>query len=153
MENQNNKVNYWMISTLIFGFLFFLMLGVNILSFRSSGKNDIISPRPLPTTLPSENINYPTVQPNAEDQITIEGQIDCLPHRETTRGVTLECAIGLRGKDNKYYSLQGLDQQDLISGALEAGQNVKISGVLTSSSDSRYDTAGTIEVASVENLD
>ena len=142
-----------MISTLIFGFLFFLMLGINILSFKSSGKIRTIPPRPFPTTLPPEKINNPTEQPSADNQTTIEGQIDCLPHRETAGGVTLECAIGLRGIDNKYYGLRGLDQQDLISGSLEAGQNVIVTGVLISSQDSKYDTVGTIEVASVEKMD
>mgnify|MGYP001618379436 CR=1 FL=1 len=49
MENQfpgKPKVNYWMISTLILGILFLVMLFVNLSNFGMVGKDGIITPPP-----------------------------------------------------------------------------------------------------------
>ena len=241
---QNNpRINYWMISTLLFGFLFFLMVGVNLLSLKTTGD---VKPTPYSTIPPTKPVGkvsfvgtvltgaqrgevinycpnglylvadegtylvnqtqmlqlrlpnqpdgtkmlsdqkyigkrvevvgkYPTQENfcqafmcecddyilvdyiNIEDtesvdmrQIKIEGQIDCLPHRDTSGGQTLECAVGLQGKDGMYYGLQGLNQQDVIPGKIEPGQKVVITGTFTPSQDSKYNTVGIIEVVSVE---
>ncbi|MBU1130917.1 hypothetical protein KJ840_02180 [Patescibacteria group bacterium] len=96
-----------------------------------------------------DNINIVDTQAVEKKQIKIEGQIDCLPHRDTGGGQTLECAFGLQGKDGMYYGLQGLNQQDLISGKIAPGKKVVITGIFTPSKDSKYNTIGTIEVVLV----
>ncbi|MBM3283145.1 hypothetical protein FJY90_02730 [Candidatus Gottesmanbacteria bacterium] len=243
MNIQNNpRVNYWMISSLVLGFLLFLMMGINLLKLRTASDttplpNPSISPtksvgkvsfvgiiktgaqlgevksycsnglyliadegsylvnqtKMLLLRLPSQpdgtkmlsdqkyvgkkvevvgkypaqesfcealicecedyilvdQINIVDTQPVEKRQIKIEGQIDCLPHRDTSGGETLECAIGLQDKDGMYYGLQGLNQQDLISGKITAGKKVVITGIFTPSQDSKYNTIGTIEVVSV----
>jgi hypothetical protein len=242
---QNNpRINYWMILALVFGFLFFLMVGINLLKLRTVNNtrpfpNPSISPtisvgkdsfvgivktgaqlgevkshcsdglylvadegkelivntgtKMLLLRLPGEpgeskmlsdqkyiskkvevvgkypaqeifcealicacedyilvdHINIVDTESADMRQTKIEGQIDCLPHRDTSGGITLECAIGLQGKDGMYYGLQ-LNQQDVNSGKIILGQKVVITGIFTPSQDSKYNIIGTIEVASVE---
>ncbi|GEM_PF-3055991 len=242
---QNNpRINYWMISSLVFGFLFFLMVGINLIKLRTTsdvtpfptssvsptksvgkvsfvgiiktgaqlgevksycsngmylvsdeGKDLIIDTgtKMLLLRLPGEpgesemlsdqkyvgkrvevagkypaqeifcealicacedyilvdHINIVDTQSIEKRQTKIEGQIDCLPHRDISGGQTLECTFGLQGKDGMYYGLQELNQRDLISGKIVVGKKVVIAGILTSSQDSKYNTIGTIEVASV----
>ena len=99
-----------------------------------------------------ERISNLTSQPTGDKQTKIEGQLDCLPHRDKTGGETTECTVGLRDIDNKYYILQGLNQEDLVSGKIGQGQKVIIIGILVVQQDSLYDTIGTLEVVSVERM-
>lgn len=86
-----------------------------------------------------------------EDKLTkIEGQIECLPRRDKTGPQTLECAIGLKDENNKYYALEGLEVQDLISGKIKIDQKVIITGILRLGQDSVYNTIGTLKIVSVE---
>lgn len=79
----------------------------------------------------------------------IEGQIECLPRRDKIGPQTLECAIGLKDKNKKYYILEGLEEQDLISGKIKEGQKVIITGILRLGQDSEFDTIGTLKIVSV----
>ena len=242
---EKPKVNYWMISSLIFGLLFFSMVGVNWFNSKTTEKkNDSVIPLPQPSTksidkvsrftgsvqtgtqlgevkshcsnglylvadegtyladqttmlqlhLPKEldgtkmlsdqqyvgklvevvgkypaqeifcealicecedyilvdRINIVDTESIEKRQTKTEGQIDCLPQKDTSGGQTLECTFGLQGKDGIYYGLQGLNQRDLISGKIAPGQKVVITGIFTPGQDSKYNTIGTIKVAAVE---
>lgn len=85
--------------------------------------------------------------PKVSGQITIEGTIDCLPKKGNQQ--TLECAIGLKSVDGKYYALTNLNQDDLESGKLSGGTHVIITGNRTGDFGGTYDIAGTIEVVSL----
>lgn len=55
-----SKVNYWMILSLLFGFLFFAILSVNLLSLITAKKqNDLVIPpsQPSITPVPTEPTN------------------------------------------------------------------------------------------------
>lgn len=95
--------------------------------------------------------NGGSTQP-ARKTITMKGEIVCLSPRDKTGPQTLECAIGLRGIDGKYYGLKNLNQQDLIEGKITTGQQIQISGVLlsepSSAGEEKYDIVGAIEVES-----
>lgn len=80
-----------------------------------------------------------------------EGTLDCLSHRNTSQGQTLECAIGLKDQSGVYY---GLLINDSEFGQLAPGDKVRISGtkVINKMPDPVYKTAGTIEVASITKV-
>lgn len=104
--------------------------------------------QPTPPKLPK---NGGPTQP-VQQPITIDGEIVCLPPRDKTGPQTLECAIGLRGIDDRYYGLKNLNQQDLIEEKVIVGQQIQISGTLlsepSSADEKKYDIAGTIEIES-----
>ena len=84
--------------------------------------------------------------------VTLTGQIDCLPSRSTNNQITLECEIGLHADDGNYYNLINLNQQDIISGKIAAGEYVEVSGILSSEADSNYKTSGKINVESITEV-
>ena len=95
--------------------------------------------------LDSQNIPSPK-------QITIDGEIVCLPHRDKDNA-TLECAMGLKADaDGFYYGLNGLD--NFVSQMEQsAGRKLKVSGSLdTSKSDfyNKYAIVGVISITAVE---
>ena len=79
--------------------------------------------------------------------VTITGTPTCLPHKDTNGPVTLECALGLKGDDGRYYALEdapmSLWQEDYTS-------RVKVSGILSEpDSSSQYAVSGDLKVSSV----
>ncbi len=98
-------------------------------------------------TLPLIEKPVPTQIPSREDQpITIRGVIDCLPHKETSGGQTMECAFGLQGEDGKYYGLKDLSEERLISGDINAGKKVMIVGTTEPVKTTSYAIEKTISV-------
>lgn len=94
--------------------------------------------------------------PPVASQIRISGEISCLPKRGSG-AQTMECAIGLKDQEGKYYALKNLSQYDPDYRLAAGGTKVEVSGLLTpedlSGSDgNRYDIDGTIEVSSITNL-
>ena len=91
-------------------------------------------------------------QPNiVPGSVVVGGKIVCLPHKDQGGPQTLECAYGLEAVDGTYYGLEGLNQEDLISGRLTAGAKVVVHGRLHSASkDEKYAVAGNITVESVD---
>lgn len=80
----------------------------------------------------------------------VSGEVVCLPHRGGGDGPqTLECAIGLRGDDGKYYGLRDQSTDHRLATDF-FGKRVEVSGDLRSEVDRVYDTTGTIEVRSIE---
>ncbi len=83
----------------------------------------------------------------ASSYVTITGTPTCLPHKNTTGPTTLECALGLKGDDGRYYALTSapgsLIQEDF-------DKRVKIEGILTEpDSNSQYAISGSLSVQSV----
>lgn len=78
--------------------------------------------------------------------VTLIGTPTCLPHKDTSGPITLECAIGLKGDDGRYYALtnapDSLWQDDFNS-------RVKVRGILSEpASNSQYAISGTLSVSS-----
>lgn len=93
-------------------------------------------------------VNPVSVQTSA--YVTITGTPVCLPHKENASVTTLECAIGIKGDDGRYYALSDssneLMQQDFSS-------RLKVRGILEQpESDSKYSIAGSITVKSYTKL-
>ena len=105
----------------------------------------------------STDPDYVEYDRSKASKITIEGQIDCLPHKDTEGIQTMECAIGLKTKEGIYYALGGEklfeNDFDITSGAPGAGEFVKVTGFLQEVKNSKYAVAGAIEVLSAEKAD
>ena len=79
--------------------------------------------------------------------VTITGTPTCLPHKDTTKPVTLECVLGLKGDDGRYYELSNAPINTL-QGNMDS--RVKVRGILAEpDSSSQYDTSGSIAVSSL----
>lgn len=78
---------------------------------------------------------------NASDSaMTFEGQAVCLPPKNATEPHTMECAVGLKTSGGKYYAVKNKD----ISSNMGTNTTVKVTGVLETPGDSKYDIVGTI---------
>lgn len=96
----------------------------------------------------NRSANQPPAGPK---EVTIAGNLSCLPHKNAGNGqpVTLECAIGLKTKDQRYYGLQNLPN-DAASTSFD--KTIEVSGELSlPSADERYDVVGNIKVKSFKN--
>ncbi len=98
---------------------------------------------------PSEEIVVP-----ANGTVVLNGELVCLPHRDSDGPQTLECAYGLRGMDGNYYDLTDTDTS-LDTGISEfpTSAEVEVRGMFTANDDSKYDTVGTIEVESITTVE
>lgn len=95
-----------------------------------------------------QDVKTPEEKPN---KVRIKGEIVCLPHKDTEGPQTLECAYGLKSReDGKYYALGYSDPDALHMTSLPTGEVVVIEGNLSEQPDSKYDIVGAIEVTSVE---
>lgn len=78
--------------------------------------------------------------------VTIIGDTTCLPHKDTSGPVTLECAYGLLADDGRYFALETTNL-DLVG--LASNSRVEVKGTLNAPSrDEKYDIAGRIKVTS-----
>jgi len=84
--------------------------------------------------------------------IEVTGEFVCLPHKDTSGPQTLECALGLKGDDGKYYGLQDTDSQYSNVSGVGTGARVKVSGKFTPKTDTTYNSAGVLTVESLEQL-
>lgn len=60
---------------------------------------------------------------------TLEGEYVCLPHRNTSGAITLECAFGLKTQTDEYYALDFGDNIPPTNSV--TGQNVVLEGIVT----------------------
>ena len=79
--------------------------------------------------------------------ITIKGETVCLKHRNPIGPQTLECALGFRGDDEKFYGLYGINLRDWIEARTPTtGARVQITGTLWPSISDKYVDTETVEV-------
>ena len=94
--------------------------------------------------------------PPVSGQIAIDGEITCLP--KIGRGAqTLECAIGLKGADGRYYGLKNLSSLDPENKFSIGGLKVTVFGTLNSEEikgpdGNKYDVAGVINLDSIKEI-
>ncbi|AKM80559.1 TPA: hypothetical protein DDX46_00480 [Candidatus Saccharibacteria bacterium] len=73
----------------------------------------------------------------------VEGEVICLPRRETNTPHTQECALGVRDRDGYYYGVK--NQKDIVQ---KTGETIEVFGGYTPAADTEvYDIVGTIDVA------
>lgn len=86
--------------------------------------------------------------------ITISGEITCLP--KIGRGAqTLECAMGLKGADGRYYGLKNFLKHDPEYKFSVSGLQVEVSGIFSleeikGPDGNKYDVVGVIDVTSIK---
>jgi hypothetical protein len=95
-------------------------------------------------------------QPSSPVQITISGEITCLP-KIGSGPQTLECALGLKGDDGKYYGLRNLSSLDPEYKFSQDGKQVEVTGILNSEEikgpdGNKYDITGVIDVTSIKEI-
>lgn len=89
---------------------------------------------------------------NQQDTVVIEGTVVCLPHKNTSGPQTMECAFGIKDKKGKYYGIKDTDSNYKNIQSVPTGKKVRVHGSLGASLDTRYDTVGTIQVTSIDEL-
>lgn len=90
----------------------------------------------------------------SSESLTISGEIACLP-KKGSGPHTMECAIGVKSSDNKYYGLKNLDKHDPEHTFSSTGQHVKVTGTFQAGEVSgigsgTYDAVGTIDVTDIK---
>lgn len=94
----------------------------------------------------STSTEQSSIEPPAEGPIRIQGEVVCLPHKNTDGPQTLECAFGLKDKDGLYYALKDSRDDHSNITSIPTGKQVVVTGTLEHGEDSVYQTVGTIEV-------
>lgn len=103
-----------------------LIIGIFGLAYFSQYKPVLFSPDTAvkEPTLPIGGIN------TAPERATLTGTQVCLPHRDTTGPQTMECAIGMKTADGKYYALD-FNLMSQTPPVIPGGQVFSVSGILT----------------------
>ncbi len=93
----------------------------------------------------------------ASGQVIISGEItSCLP-KSGQGGQTLECAMGLKGIDGRYYGLKNLFKLDPEYKFSVDGLRVEVSGIFSPEEmkgpdGNRYDVVGVIDITSIKEV-
>lgn len=89
----------------------------------------------------------PSSKEASQEEITISGEMICLPHKNTSGPQTLECAFGLKADDGNNYALTDPNWKFLTG--VGNGTKVEITGKLTKKQDQKYDSAGLVKIESL----
>lgn len=90
-------------------------------------------------------------------KVTMTGEIACLP-KKGPGPHTMECAIGLKGADGRYYALKNLFEHDPEHKLSGGGARVEVSGSILGPEEmegpaaSMYDIAGVIVITAIRVL-
>lgn len=106
-----------------FLFFFFLLVGVG-LAFTS------FNPAIAPEKTPVQHISSTPVQPSGtvSYETSLEGEVVCLPHKDTSGPQTRECALGLKTAEGTYYAL---DAGAMQPPPYNTGQKIRANGLVT----------------------
>lgn len=89
-------------------------------------------------------------QPPKKESISVEGEVVCLPHKDTSGPQTLECAAGLKTTDEKYYGLSTDGSSNALTTSVGSKKHAKVNGTLEPAGDTQYNIQGIIAVESYE---
>ena len=89
-------------------------------------------------------------QPPKKETVTLEGEIVCLPHKNSDGPTTLECAAGLKTAENKHYGLSTNDPASPLTTAAGTQKKASVTGALEPAGDTQYDIQGIIVVEKYE---
>ncbi|HSE29480.1 MAG TPA: hypothetical protein VLA77_02765 [Candidatus Saccharimonadales bacterium] len=84
-------------------------------------------------------------KPEPQSSISINGEIVCLPHKNSGGPTTLECAFGLLADDGRYYGLRNYDATTYTT-----SDQVRVQGILKPETSEVYDISGIIEVVQID---
>lgn len=84
-----------------------------------------------------------------EGEIKIQGNIVCLPHKDTDGPQTMECAFGLKDDQGRYFGLRDTDPTYKNISGVGTDVRVEVTGNFTPQDDSKYQSLGVIEVKSL----
>jgi hypothetical protein len=124
-------------------FIFFLLVGGTIAFFNNQTRIDY---RQVPSLEPTRQI------PDVPQEATLDGEVVCLPHKDTSGPQTLECAFGLKTDDGTHYAL---DAGDVNPPPYTTGQRIRANGLVTPieaiSSDhwQKYDIKGIFSIKGI----
>lgn len=81
------------------------------------------------------------------EKITVIGDYECLPHKDQSGPQTLECAFGIKTDSGEHF---GLDDPELkFVTKIGTNKRFKVEGIFKKSTDSQYNTVGTIEITAM----
>lgn len=66
----------------------------------------------------------------SRQEIVVEGDVVCLPHRDTSGPTTLECAYGLKDQTGAYYGLDTTRLPATTPPEYEVGDRISVEGTL-----------------------
>lgn len=92
----------------------------------------------------------PTDDPSVGSETTIEGEVVCLPHKDTSGPQTLECAYGVKLEDGTYYGLEDTDGAYQNISSLPVGKQARLTGTLKEEPSDRYQSVGVFTVTNSE---
>lgn len=115
---------------------------------------------PATSTPPAaEQDRGPVARERTGSQEGIEGEYVCLPHKDTGGPQTLECALGLKADDGRYYAVSASGAiAESASATTPTGARVRLTGnvvpapALSTTEWDRYDIAGVISVTTFTRL-
>lgn len=90
-------------------------------------------------------------------EVSLEGSLTCLPHKDTSGPQTLECALGFEAKNGSFYSLDSGDMGDQLWN-IPMGEPYLVTGrftpieALSSNYLQIYSVEGVITVTSIEKI-
>lgn len=93
------------------------------------------------------NTNVPN-----EGSIVIEGEMLCLPHKDTSGPQTMECAFGLKDEKGKYYVIQDTDPNYRNTASVVMNVNVEVTGTFEKGTSDVYPTVGTIKATKITEV-
>jgi hypothetical protein len=99
--------------------------------------------------VPSGQPTDTTVTLPPGEKVTIKGKIMCLPHKNMNGPISMECAIGLKGMDGKYYAVVDSDPTYAHMSQLPMNETVTITGTFQPKTDDKYPTTGILTIESV----
>src|SRR6185436_6330503 len=97
-------------------------------------------------TLPSKQ-SASALPPNGP--ISIQGEMVCLPHLDTSGPQTMECAFGLKDELGRYFGLSDTDPEYKNIAGVPMQTHVEVEGEFTARNDTTYRSTGTIKVYSI----
>ncbi len=90
------------------------------------------------------------LQPTKGD-VSIKGELVCLPHKNSTGPQTMECAYGLKS-NGEYYGLTDTDPSYKNISGIPMNKMVEVTGKIKLSTDDKYNTLGTLFISSIKQL-
>lgn len=94
--------------------------------------------------------------PDATGEVTVEGVLTCLPHKDRSGPTTLECAYGLKQDDGTYVALDMIVYPSSNINDLTMDHRLAVTGTYRSVTEvpneplKIYDIEGVIQVSDIE---
>jgi hypothetical protein len=100
-----------------------------------------------PGNTPDSPIAFETAPPPPAGEVTLIGEMGCLPHKGNPQIITLECAFGFLDREGRWYGVRGANPEQLSS-----SHPVQITGTFIPAENEKYASMGIIEVSAIETL-